>query len=123
MQAIVPELKRHGAALVAITPQKPEHHGTLIEKHGLAFPLLSDPGNGYAAKLGLRFQVTSELAEVYRSIGIDLSKHNGEDSWTLPMPARIVVDSDGIVQAVDADPDYTRRPEPDKTVQDVAKLG
>ena len=104
-------------------PQLPEHHGTLIDKHGLAFDLLSDPGNGYADALGLRFEVPENVREIYLSFGIDLSKHDGESSGTLPMPGRIVVDGDGIVRAVDVDPDYTRRPEPDKTVADTAALG
>ncbi len=123
MQAIVPELEKHRATLVAITPQLPEHHGTLIEKHALKFDLLSDPGNAYAHQLGLRFQVSPDICELYRSFGIDLARHNGEDSWTLPMPARLVVDAGGVVRAVDADPDYTRRPEPEKTLRDVAALG
>jgi len=55
-------------------------------------------------------------------LGNDLAKRNGEDSWTLPMPARLVVDRAGIVRAVDADPDYRYRPEPQKTVDDVRAL-
>ena len=43
-------------------------------------------------------------------------------SWTLPVPARLVVDTAGIVRVVDADPDHTRRPEPQKTLDDVAAL-
>jgi peroxiredoxin len=122
LQAVVQQLEEHGATLVAITPQLVEHHGSMIEKNELAFDLLSDPGNAYADALGLRFEVPENLREIYLSFGIDLSKHNGESSGTLPMPGRIVVDSDGIVRAVDVDPDYTKRPEPDKTVADAAAL-
>ncbi len=32
------------------------------------------------------------------------------------MPARFVIDRAGIVRSVDADPDYTRRPEPEQTL-------
>jgi hypothetical protein len=38
------------------------------------------------------------------------------------MPARFVVDRGGIVRAADVDPDYERRPEPQKTVDDVEAL-
>ena len=120
MQAVAPQIKANGANIVAITPQLPEHHGNMIEKHGLDFDLLSDPGNEYANKLGLRFTLPDEVIEIYQGFGIDLVKHNGEDSGTLPMPARLVVDANGTVRVVDADPDYTRRPEPEKTVADVA---
>ena len=95
----------------------------MIEKHGIAFDMLSDPGNAYAAELGIRFEVTSEVQEIYGAFGIDLPKVNGDDSWTLPIPARLVVDSGGIVRAADIDVDYTRRPEPDKTLADVKALG
>lgn len=93
-----------------------------MEKHGLDFDLLSDPGNAYAAKLGIRFEVPAEVLEIYRGFGIDLEACNGDGSGTLPMPARIVVDREGIVRAVDADPDYTERPEPEKTLEDVRGL-
>ena len=85
--------------------------------------MLSDPGNAYAAELGLRFEISPDVKEIYGGFGIDLPKVNGDDSWTLPIPARLVVDSGGIVRAADIDVDYTRRPEPDKTVADLKALG
>jgi peroxiredoxin len=47
---------------------------------------------------------------------------NGEPSWRLPMPARFVIDRNGIVRAADVDPDYTVRPEPDLTVAELKTL-
>ena len=123
MQAVVPELQRHGATLVAITPHKAENSLRMIDRHKLGFEMLSDPGNAYAARLGLRFQVPEALKEVYLSLGIDLEDSSGSPDWTLPVPARIVVDRTGIVRTTDIDVDYTRRPEPEKTVADVAALG
>lgn len=112
-----------GATLVALTPEKTELSRKLVDKHKLGFDLLSDPGNAYAAKLGLRFELPAKLREIYAGFGIDLAAWNGDDSGTLPMPARIVVDGGGIVRAVDADPDYTQRPEPQKTIDDIRALG
>ena len=122
MQSVVPQLEKHDASLVAITPQKAENSLRLIDRHKLRFEMLSDPGNAYAAGLGLRFQVPEELKEVYLSLGIDLEESSGSADWTLPVPARIVVDRAGIVRVTDIDVDYTRRPEPEKTVADVAAL-
>ncbi len=122
MRDSVEPLKELGATLVAITPQLAEHSQGLIEKHKLNFDMLSDPGNAYAAELGIRFEVPFDVREVYSGFGIVLPKSNGDDSWTLPMPARLVVDSGGIVRVADIDPDYTRRPEPQKTLDDVKKL-
>ena len=122
LQDIVEPLRGLGATLLALSPQLPARSLEMIEKHKLDFDILCDPGNAYAAELGLRFGVPAELQATYRSFGIDLAVVNGEDSWTLPMPARIVVDTTGIVRAVDADPDYTVRPEPQHTLDQVALL-
>ena len=123
MQEIVGELEALGATLVAITPQLVDNNLAMMERHSLSFDLLADPGNVYAATLGLRFTLSDAVREVYGTFNIDLPANNGEDSWTLPMPARLVVDSGGIIRAADIDPDYTRRPEPGKTIDDVTALG
>ncbi len=122
LQDIVEPLRELGATLVALSPQKPEHGLSIIEKNKLTFDILSDPENAYAAKLGLRFDVAPELKPIYQAFGIDLAACNGDPSWTLPMPARLVIDKHGIVRAADIDPDYTVRPEPQKTLDDVKRI-
>jgi peroxiredoxin len=69
-----------------------------------------------AAAYGLVFTLPDDLRGVYLGSGIDLPKANGDESWTLPMPARFVVDRDGIIRGAEADPDYTHRPEPVDTI-------
>ncbi len=122
MQEVLEDLESHDANLVALTPHLPEYSVEMIDKHALNFHLLSDPGNAYAGQLGLRWPLPEDLKQVYAGFGIDLPKYNGDDSWTLPIPARLVVDSGGIIRAADVDADYTRRPEPRKTVADVAAI-
>jgi peroxiredoxin len=122
LQEIADQLKEKNVTVIALTPQLPEHSTTMREKNGVSFDLLSDPGNAYAAKLGLCFPVEGELREIYSGFGIDLPKYNGEDSWTLPMPGRFLIGQDGTIRAVDVDPDYTNRPEPQKTLDDAANL-
>jgi peroxiredoxin len=119
LQQVLGTLKEYGATMVAITPQLAEASRPLIEKQGISFDLLSDPGNAYAAKLGLRFTLPDDLKEVYLSFGLDLPVRNGEGSWTLPMPGRFVIDRGGVVRAADVDPDYEHRPEPQKTIDDI----
>ena len=123
MQGILGELEDLGASLVAITGQRHEFSRLMVADHGLNYQLLSDPGHDYAAQLGLKFTIPDDLKTVYQSLGLDLPRYNGDDSWTLPMPARLVVDMGGIVRAADIDADYTRRPEPAKTLADVKALG
>ncbi len=57
-----------------------------------------------------------DLRQVYLSFGNDLAVRNGDPSWRLPVPSRFVVDADGIVASVQADPDYTYRPEAETTL-------
>ena len=94
----------------------------MTTQHALGFDLLSDPHNTYAAALGLRFTVPAQLHPIYTGFGINLAASNGDPSWSLPMPGRIVVDAAGVVRAVDVDPDYTRRPEPEHTLAAVRAL-
>lgn len=89
----------------------------MAAQHTLGFDLLSDRGNEVAGRFGLVFRLPEDLRALVAKFGIDLEKFNGDPSWTLPMPARFVIDRGGIVRAADADPDYTRRPEPSKTVE------
>lgn len=89
----------------------------ISQRHKLAYDVLSDPGNRIASEFGLTFKLPEDLRQVYEKFGIDLKKYNGDESWTLPMPARFVIDSKGTVRAADVDPDYTVRPEPAETVR------
>ena len=43
-------------------------------------------------------------------------------SWTLPIPARFVIDRQGFIQTAEADPAYTTRPEPDDTLRALRTL-
>jgi peroxiredoxin len=122
LQKVLGDLEKSNATLVAITGQLAEHSRAMIAKHDLNYRLLTDPGHDYGAKLGLRFTVPPDLKEVYMARDIDLPRYNGDDSWTLVVPVRLVVDTSGIIRAADIEVDYTRRPEPEKTVADVHAL-
>ena len=87
------------------------------EKQALGFPILTDPDNKVGEAYGLAFRLPDDLIEVYRKIGVDLPHYNGDASWRLSIPARIVIRRDAIVAAAEADPDYTRRPEVDATLE------
>jgi peroxiredoxin len=99
-----------------ISPERPALVADMAAKHKLAFPILWDEGSQVADAFGLAFKLPDDLKKVYQGFGLDLAASNGDPSWRLPVPARFVVDGDGIVRSVDADPDYTHRPEPEATV-------
>jgi peroxiredoxin len=61
-------------------------------------------------------RLSENLKRLYLEFGIDLEASNGEASWTLPVPGTYVIDVGGIIRYASADPDYTRRPEPEETL-------
>jgi hypothetical protein len=65
-----------------------------------------------AAAFGIRFALPDYLVDLYKSLKNDLPAFNGDDSWTLPIPARYVIGQDGTILYSEVNPDYTRRPEP-----------
>ena len=81
----------------------------------MTFDLLSDPRNEVASAFRLTFRLPDDLKNVYGAFKIDLPTYNGDDSWTLPMPARYVIDTGGRIRAASVNADYTRRPEPEET--------
>ena len=87
------------------------------EPEAFSFEMLRDFGNRVADSYGLVFTLPDELRAIYTKFGIDLGQGNGDGTWRLPVPARFVIDRQDIIRAVDADPDYTRRPEPADTVE------
>ncbi len=88
----------------------------MVEKHRLSYEILSDRGNKLAREFGLVFKLPDDLREVYMQFGADLTKYNGDDSWTLPMPGSFIIDEMSIIRSVEVDPDYTIRPDPQEIV-------
>ena len=94
-----------------LSPQLPEFTRKGAEAQKLTFPILTDHGNTVGEAYGLAFRLPDDLIEVYKKLGVDLPRFNGDESWRLSIPARIVLDRNGIVAYAEADPDYTHRPE------------
>ncbi len=106
------EIRARGGPLVAISPQTPANNRKSQRENGLHFPVLSDKGGELGAAFGLRWVVPEEMREVHRRLGGPLPVFNGEDSWTLPMPARYVIGQNGVIAYAEVNPDYRQRPEP-----------
>jgi len=106
-----------GVSLVAITPQLPTETLSTAEKQGLKFTVLSDVGNKYARKLGIVWKMPETLRPVFKTLGHDFVKSNGDDSFELPIPASLLVDGNGVVRKTFVDPDYTKRLEPETALE------
>jgi peroxiredoxin len=116
------EIAAAGATLVLISPQKIELSRKMMEDKGLSAVMLSDPGNETAARYGLRYYLPEEVKAIYRKFGVKLDEFNEDDSWTLPLPARLIIDREGIIRYADISADYTIRPDPQETVQELKRI-
>lgn len=94
----------------------------MVKKNALTFPMLLDSGNRVAKSFQLSFALPAELRTVYRELGIDLERFNGDASWTLPMPASYLIDQIGTIRYAAVNPDYTVRPEPEEVLAVLRKL-
>jgi peroxiredoxin len=122
LNAVLSDVHALGADMVVVSPQLPVFLTDLKTKLKLGFDILHDEGNRVAEMFGIAMQLPDELIEVYKKLGVDLEKFNGDSLWRLPVPARFVIDRGGIVRAVEADPDYTTRPEPGVTLEALRAL-
>ncbi len=123
LQQHLPEITAAGAALVAISPELPDHSTTTAQKNSLAFQVLSDRGNTVARRFGLVFQFSPELRDLYKNgFKNDLAARNGMDSYELPIPGTFVISRDGVIRLAFVDPDYTKRLEPAEVVQTLRTL-
>lgn len=113
----MPEIEALDASVLGISPQRQPFNRQIIRDVNLGFEILSDTGNTLASSFGITFSVSEELKGVYDTFNLDLKRINGDDSWVLAMPARYVIDPEGIIRSVDVNPDYTVRTEPEETLQ------
>lgn len=116
-------IRDRGARLVAVSPQIPDESLSLIDKHELAFDLLSDIGSETAKQYGIAFDLSEELAALYDQRGHDLQRVNGGHPRTLPLPATYVIDSDGIIRWAFVADDHTLRADPADVLTALDALG
>lgn len=115
------DFKAAGANVVAIAPEIPDKAAQTAATQKIDFPILSDVGNQVAEAYGLVFKLGPDLAKVYDQF-LNLSEYNGDDSYTLPLSATYIIDTQGVVRYVFADPDYRKRAEPVDVYLEVNKL-
>ena len=122
LEAALPEIRSYGASLLAISPQTPSNSRKSQRDNELTFPVLADQGRKVASAYGLCWAVQDDLRKLYHEQGVDLEVLNGNKDWTLPMPARYVVASDGTVVYAEVSPDYTVRPDPSELIPTLKQL-
>lgn len=122
-QAHLDDITAAGGQLVAISPQRPSNALSLTEKHGLAFPVLSDTEQEAIRAYRLRFDVSPALKEMFtNAFGLDLTTQNADGSWTLPVAATFVVDAARRIRFAYATADWRKRAEPRQVIDTLRAL-
>jgi peroxiredoxin len=122
LQDALPEIAGRGASLVAISPQTAANSRKSQRDNKLGFPILSDVRSEVANAFGIRFALPDYLVETYKTFKNDLPAFNNDPSWVLPMPARYVIGTDGIIAYSEVNPDYTQRPDPSELLPVLDRL-
>jgi peroxiredoxin len=122
LQAASSAIEARGAHVVAISPQTAPNSRKSQRENKLSFPILSDEKSRVAAAFGLRFSLPDYLIELYKGFKDDLPAFNDDPAWVLPMPARYVIGTDGIIAYAEVNPDYTQRPDPAELLPVLDKL-
>jgi len=122
LQGINCEVRALGAQIVVLTPELERYTRALHKKLNLTFDMLTDLHLKTTEQFRLVFTLPDYLRDLYKSFGNALDRFHDEPEFRLPIPARYVVDKQGIIRAADVNVDYTIRPEPSKTLRQLRML-
>src|SRR5580704_6217419 len=122
LQEIDSEVRALGAHIVALTPELERYTRGVHKKLNLSFDILTDLHLKTAEEFRLVFTLPDYLRDLYKSFGNALDKFHDEPEYRLPIPARYLVDKQGIIRAADVNADYTIRLEPSETLRQLRML-
>jgi peroxiredoxin len=108
------DVRRLGAQVVSIVPERAQFSKKMTADNSLPFPVLSDVDLSYALSLGLVYWIGAEIKAIYDAIGVDLANYQGNGNYFLPIAATFVVGADGIVADRHVDPDFRNRMDVDR---------
>lgn len=117
LQDHLSRIKNKGAALVAVSPQSPDHSLSMAEKNNIEFEVLTDADNNLAKKLGITFQLQDFVIPYYKSLGINLFDFNKNNDNVLPVPAVFIVDENRMVTYKFLDVNYMNRVDMEELIQ------
>lgn len=122
LQKNLPQIKEHGANLVAISVENPDRSLSVAQKNDLDFTILSDPNLNTARKFGIVYEMPKVTNDAILELGFDIAKYNGTEKAELPLSATYVINNKGEVISAFLDPDYKKRAEPTDIIQTLAEI-
>lgn len=115
------KMKELGANLVAISPELPQYIKEKADEMEQPYSIISN-GTPIMKQYRVDFQLDKKTKSKYKMFGINLPKHNGNDEYTLPVPATYVIDKNGVIAYKHFDENYKVRAEVDDILSALAKL-
>jgi peroxiredoxin len=112
-QKVLSAIEALGARLVAVSPELPDNSLDTAQKNALGFSVLSDSNGTLADALGIRYRLSAPVKAYLEKARIDLPARNGDDAWTLPVPATYIVARGGRIALAHIDTDYRKRLDPE----------
>lgn len=107
-----------GAAVIAISPEKPEYLGKTVSKTKVKFTLLYDKDYSISEAFDVVFKPTEKEIAMYNDrLKADLENANTDSSKRLPVPATFIINKKGIIVWREFNPDYKVR----ASVHDILK--
>jgi len=124
LQSELPEIKKAGAQLVALTPELPDKSLDTQQKNKLEFEVLTDLNHKVADSYGLVFKLTPKVRDLYKGF-FDINEFNGKDAGddTLPLAATYIIDQDSTIRWAFLKADYRQRAEPSEIVEFLKSMG
>jgi peroxiredoxin len=99
-----------GFNVVAITPESIENVENTVKLHNLTYTVIYDCQEKIMKDYDLMFNVTKAYQDkVQSNHSVNIAEFNGRDVAHLPVPATYIINKDGIIVAVQFDPDYKNR--------------
>ncbi len=114
----VERFEEHGAALIAVTPEKTSKALETQSEYAPKVQIAHDEQCNFAEKVGLAFELPDTLKKTYKNdLDIDVEEFNGPNDFRLPVPATYVIDSSHKVIKCHVDIDYKNRLDPDEIIE------
>jgi len=99
-----------GFNFVTITPESIENVEQTVKLHNITFTVIYDCQEKIMEDYNVMFEVTKAYQErIFKNYSIDIAQNNGRDAAHLPVPATYIINRQGIIVAVQFDPDYQNR--------------
>jgi peroxiredoxin len=109
LMRVMPEVRKTCSTVLGVFHElSPEANSRVSREYALDFPLVNDVGGRAAEAFGIR-RTSAEMARIESEFGPELLALKEGEPWILPMQARFVIATDGVVAHSEVVFDYDER--------------